>query len=132
MSDRVQHNTMEDAKNFHLKSLGEALLGDAWACMVWKVEDGKLHALNLTTWKFPMGDFENAVKLLENKIEELKREEIKVDPLPLAPHLSMDSLDFKNSLEEVKQEVSNNQVEIVDAVEDSTLIFNEEDKNEVN
>lgn len=81
MTDTVKSQMEESAIN----QLDAALRHERWLAVVFFVEDGRLFCQD-TTYNFPVGDFDESVKLLRLALDQKLGKE-PPPPLPLANHL---------------------------------------------
>jgi len=121
----VKHFTNEEAKQSHLKALGNAVYTGRWMAMVWCIDDNRNIVANNTTYNFPIESFDAAIRDLMNSCETKRKEvaESIMPPLPLAPHLMA---------QEVPVETGGNGEEFsVDTLADKLEDFNftDEEKN---
>jgi len=91
--DVQKHSSPLDAREAFQLSLDETVGStDQWAAAVWKIADGRITLVRLTTHKFPHGDMLTAVSQLADRFSAQQRasmEDVPVpDPLPPA---SLDS-----------------------------------------
>ena len=83
-----KHTNALDARESFQSSLDEVTSDPRpWAAAVWKIADGKIALVKLTTNKFPHGDMLTAVAQLADKFAGQQKASIEVpvpDPLPSA------------------------------------------------
>lgn len=83
---QTQHTTPEEAQQKFLNEFNGATATDRWMAVTWKVEGGKIVLSNVTTWEFPVDDFQAAVGLLGNHLEQVVKEASHKKPTtPLRP-----------------------------------------------
>jgi len=80
----VEHETKMSAELSFLDGFKEAKEEDKWMAAVWCVKDGKIHLVRVSTWQFPTGDFDGAVRLLRNHCDQRSGMVLPTDPLPKA------------------------------------------------
>jgi len=94
MPDETYHDSNVDAKNHFMESFEKATLEDdgRWMGALWRVKDGKIQLIQLTTHKFPKGDFLAAVAHLSNSLFERIKEvglTLPTNPLPPPPQFNL-------------------------------------------
>ncbi|MEE9592668.1 MAG: hypothetical protein V3W28_03700 [Thermoplasmata archaeon] len=75
--------TETDARAAVGVALQRAYVARRWMTAVWRVEGGRIHIDECVTLDFPTGDFDEAVKLLEGKLEKKKEADAPELPPPL-------------------------------------------------
>ena len=87
----IQHSTIEEAKNAHLKSLGEAVTGGKWMGLVCYIKEDGHATVDCTTFNFPNDRLDFAIREMSVMCDERRKEVVETNPpaLPLAPHLKL-------------------------------------------
>jgi len=88
-----KHTSSIEARESFQTSLDEVVKDtDQWAAAVWKVADGRITLVKITTHKFPTGDMLTAVSQLANKFSDQQRAVVLDVPVPdPLPPASLDS-----------------------------------------
>ena len=86
----TQHNTRHDANVAAISQLGKATVEQNWLAVTFKIEPGGRLTVDMTTWEFPKDKMLGCLELLRGMIEKESRVvEPEIEPLPLAPHLTV-------------------------------------------
>ena len=80
------HENQSLASHNVTKAMQQACAAGKWMAAVWKVQDGRLTLVDVTTYRFPVGDFLAAVSQLTSALDHLEDRGglLPFDPLPQA------------------------------------------------
>lgn len=78
----IHHNVEEHAVECHREAITKAIQSGRWMALVFRAEDDQI-LMDHTTWKFPKAEFEVVMRMVAEKLEELRQEK-REEPLPLA------------------------------------------------
>lgn len=92
---RTNHNEALEAKDAFINDFVEQTMDEdtRWMAVFWTVKDGMLTMKRKTTWRFPEGDYDAAVKHLQDRCDEEK------GPKPPQPLDSADVISLQQIME---------------------------------
>jgi hypothetical protein len=80
-----QHDKLEDVAAFVVDSINEAATDGRFMVAVWSVDaEDKLRLCGRSTWQFPTGLFDDALRQLRDNLDKEATREDVVPPLPVA------------------------------------------------
>jgi len=76
------HTSSMDAEVVFKKRLAKATVSDHWMAAAWKVEGDKLTFCGVTTYDFPVVDFDESVAMMAKELSRIARESSSNPPEP--------------------------------------------------